>query len=167
MKIINIGGPINSGKTTISKLLATKLPDSVFIEVDELMSDEDISEMPIFIDRIHERLRRLYVAIEKHIIENKLDYVIFAYPMYTNTFDNVSKITNGKSEFITITLNPAMKKCQTNRGTRDLTDWEVNRIKEMYNEGVNSFEKSDLIIDNTNQKPEETVKIIFDYLVNI
>lgn len=165
MKIINIGGPINSGKTTISKLLATKLPNSIFIEVDELMSDEDIAAMPVFMDRIRERLRRLYVAIEKHISENKLDYLIFAYPMYMNTFESVSEITNGKAEFIVITLNPNMNKCQTNRGTRELTDWEVNRIKEMYSEGVGSFEKSDLIIDNTEQKPSETVEVIMEYLI--
>lgn len=164
MKIINIGGPINSGKTTISKLLSKKLPNSIFIEVDELMSDEDIAAMPIFMDRIHERLRRLYVEIEKQILENKLDYLIFAYPMYQNTFENISKITNSKAEFIVITLNPDMKKCQTNRGTRELTDWEINRIKEMYNEGVNSFKQSDLLIDNTYQKPEETVNIILNYL---
>lgn len=160
MKIINIGGPINSGKTTISKILVTRLPNSVFIEIDELTPDEEKEECLGWI----ENLRRFYITLEKHIIENKFDYVIFAYPMYHETYNRIIEIITDKSEFVIVTLNPDMKKCQINRGTRDLTDWEVNRIKEMYNEGVNSFEKSDLIIDNTNQKPVETVKTIMDYL---
>ena len=35
MKIININGPINAGKSTISKLLAENLVNSKFIEVDD------------------------------------------------------------------------------------------------------------------------------------
>jgi deoxyadenosine/deoxycytidine kinase len=34
MKIINIGEPINAGKSTISKLLVANLPNALFIEVD-------------------------------------------------------------------------------------------------------------------------------------
>lgn len=33
MKIININGPINAGKTTISKLLVSELKVALFIEV--------------------------------------------------------------------------------------------------------------------------------------
>jgi hypothetical protein len=39
MLIININGPINSGKTTVSKLLSKQLLISFFIEVDDLLSD--------------------------------------------------------------------------------------------------------------------------------
>lgn len=41
MKIINVNGPINAGKTTISKFLADKLPQTLFIEVDDLLSDAE------------------------------------------------------------------------------------------------------------------------------
>ena len=41
MKIININGPINSGKSTVSKLLAEQIPNALFIEVDDLLSDEE------------------------------------------------------------------------------------------------------------------------------
>ena len=47
MRIININGPINSGKTTVSKLLQEKLPDCLFVEVDELLSDEEQKERHI------------------------------------------------------------------------------------------------------------------------
>lgn len=164
MKVINIGGPINSGKTTVSKILSARLPSSVFIEVDELMSDDEIAAMPVFRDRIHERLRRLYAAIDKHIADGKLDYVIFAYPMYPDTFNAVSEITAGRADFVVVTLSPDMDKCRTNRGTRELTEWEVGRIKEMYDEGVAAFAKSDLIIDNSAQTPDETATTIIDHL---
>lgn len=41
MLILNINDPINSGKTTVSKILVNLLSKAVFIEVDELMSDEE------------------------------------------------------------------------------------------------------------------------------
>ena len=34
--IVYLNGPINSGKTTISKLLQNRLPETVHIEVDDL-----------------------------------------------------------------------------------------------------------------------------------
>ena len=40
MQIININGPINAGKSTISKLLTQKLSNAIFIEVDDLLSDQ-------------------------------------------------------------------------------------------------------------------------------
>lgn len=47
MRIININGPINSGKTTISKLLKEKLLFCLFIEVDELLSDDEQKKIAI------------------------------------------------------------------------------------------------------------------------
>ena len=41
MLILNINGPMNSGKSTVSKILVNMLPNATFIEVDELMSDEE------------------------------------------------------------------------------------------------------------------------------
>ena len=41
MLILNINGPINSGKSTVSKLLVQMLPHAVFIEVDDLVSDDE------------------------------------------------------------------------------------------------------------------------------
>ena len=45
MRIININGPINAGKTTISKLLSACLLQSLFIEVDDLLSDEEQADL--------------------------------------------------------------------------------------------------------------------------
>ena len=41
MLILNVNGPINSGKSTVSKLLLQMLPHAVFIEVDDLLLDDE------------------------------------------------------------------------------------------------------------------------------
>ncbi len=161
MIILNINGPINSGKSTISHILAQKLSNSIFIEVDDLV---DENEFPDFKTRINERLKRLYVKLDALILDNKYDYVIFAYPMSDKTYKQITKIINEQINFIVVTLNPKLEMCLTNRGNRELTDWEQIRIKQMYEQGFNTFSKSNLIIDNTIQTPEQTVSKIMSYL---
>ena len=41
MLILNINGPINSGKTTVSKILSEQLENTLFIEVDDLLGDDE------------------------------------------------------------------------------------------------------------------------------
>lgn len=48
MKIVNIGGAINSGKSTVAGILTEKLKNAVFIEVDDLLSDEEAALFPTF-----------------------------------------------------------------------------------------------------------------------
>ena len=66
--------------------------------------------------------------------------------------------------FINITLSPKLEVCLQNRGTRELDDWEIKRIKEMYQEGYQNPEFSDLIIDNGSQTPQETLQEIIIFL---
>ena len=40
MLILNTNGPINAGKTTVSKLLAKMLPEALFVEIDDLLTDD-------------------------------------------------------------------------------------------------------------------------------
>lgn len=84
MKIVNIGGAINSGKSTVAGILTEKLKNAVFIEVDDLLSDEEAASFPDFGARIEERLRRLYGELGRHLRERRFDYVVFAYPMTEN-----------------------------------------------------------------------------------
>ena len=59
------------------------------------------------------------------------------------------------------TLAPKIEKALTNRGARELNNWERERIKHHYNIGIQhpSFGE---IIDNSDQKPEETVQLILN-----
>ena len=60
MLILNINGPMNSGKSTVSKILVNLLPNATFIEVDELMSDEEEAKLGLSMqDGWAERQKRL------------------------------------------------------------------------------------------------------------
>lgn len=164
MKIININGPINSGKSTVSKILVNLLPKAAFIEVDELLSDkEQISLKLDFKAGIAERLKRLETEVKKHIASNNYDYIIFAYPMNVRNY-NLWKNMVEDSSLVCITLSPSMENCLKNRGTRELTAFEISRIKEMYCQEYHCPPNADLIIYNDNQTPEQTAQEIYDFL---
>ena len=57
------------------------------------------------------------------------------------------------------TLAPQLGKALTNRGARELSDWEKARIQNHYDIGIHnpSFVE---VIDNTEQTPEETSRYI-------
>ena len=60
-----------------------------------------------------------------------------------------------------IPLNPALAVALTNRGTRELSDWERGKISRQYEDGRNS-PPFGIVIDNTRQAPDETARQILD-----
>ena len=166
MKIININGPINSGKTTISKLLQEKLPQSLFIEVDDLLSDDEQVKLKLTREKGWvERLKRLNEIITQEQKIQRYENIIFAYPMTGKTYHQWKLWKDENTEFINITLAPKLNICLQNRGTRELNEAEKERIKQMYKEGYNCPEFADLIIDNSTQTPIETLKNILYFLI--
>ncbi len=165
MRIININGPINSGKSTIAKLLIRILPRSLFIEVDDLLSDEEQDRLGLSMQAgWAERTNRLNAIIQKEKSGENYQNIIFAYPITAKLYKEWQAWEDGKTTFINITLSPKLEVCLQNRGTRELDDWEIKRIKEMYQEGYQHPEFSDLIIDNGEQTPQETVHEIINFL---
>lgn len=165
MLILNINGPINSGKTTVSRILEKLLSDSLFIEVDDLLTDEEQDRLGLSMeDGWKERVERL----EKIILQKKTDktcrVLIFAYPIVRKNYDRWKGYEDERTRFFNITLSPSLEKCLTNRGTRELTEWELSRIRQMYQEHYHDPDFSDLIIDNGNQTPRQTVQTILDFL---
>lgn len=165
MLILNINGPINSGKTTVSKILVNLLPNATFIEVDELMSDEEEAKLGLSIqDGWAERQKRLNETLLALKQSRQYETIIFAYPISENSYKTWSSMTDEVTRFINITLAPSLEECLKNRGERELDDWERNRIKEMYEEGYQNRPYSDFIINNDNQTPEETAEIIKGFI---
>lgn len=124
MKIININGSINSGKSTVSKILVKLLPKAVFIEVDELLPDDEQSALGLdFKAGITERLKRLDTEVKKHIASKQYDYIIFAYPMTTKNYSLWKKMVVNNT-LVCITLSPSLENCLKNRGARELTTFE-------------------------------------------
>lgn len=165
MRIININGAINSGKTTVSKLMQKKLPGCLFVEVDELLSDEEQKKLNLSReDGWAERLKRLDEIIAQEKKTQRYENIIFAYPMTDKTYHKWKAWEDENTKFINITLAPKWQICLQNRGTRRLREAEKERIKQMYQEGYNCPEFSDLVIDNSTQTPIETLEHILNFL---
>ena len=161
MLILNINGSINSDKTTVSKILVNLLPNATFIEVDELMSDEEQEKLGLSLkEGWAERKRRLNEKLLALKQSKEYETVIFAYPITEESYQKWSPLADENTQFLNITLAPSLEECLKNRGTRELDDWERNRIRQMYAEGYQNRPYSDFIINNDNQTPEETAEII-------
>jgi len=162
MIVLNINGPINAGKSTCAKILNSRINNSLFIEGDDLLSDEERERLNLdFSGRTHLRLERLDKVLNEMISKQNHDVIIFTFPISEGNHKRWLNIVNGRAKLKVITLAPKLDHCLTNRGARELAEWELNRIKEMYSEGYHNPPEADFIIDNSRQTPEETVdKII-------
>ena len=155
--IIFLNGSINSGKSTIAKLLLKKLLKTALVEIDTF--HEMIEWMPID-EAVPLNLENALTVI-RNFISKDLN-VIVPYPLSRKNYDYfVAGLKDLDSETHFFTLAPKLERALTNRGTRELTDWEKERIKHHYDIGINRPAFGE-IIDNTDQTPEETAKLILN-----
>lgn len=165
MLLVNINGPINSGKTTVCKILEKKLENCLFIEVDNLLSDDEQKTLCYdFYQGISERLSRLDHKIKENIEQQKIKVLLFAYPLSDKNYLGWKAFENEETKLICITLSPPLEVCLKNRGERTLEEREILRIKEMHTKNYNVPKGSNLIINNAEQTPQKTAQIIMDYL---
>lgn len=157
--IIFINGSINSGKSTISKLLSQKIEKPAVVEIDSL--SEFIEWMPIE-ESVPINLENAVAVIRN--FTNRNFNVIVPYPLSQKNYDYmVKKLKDVDEKIFVFTLNPKLEIILKNRGERELDDWERQRIEYHYAKGINN-PSFGVIIDNTNQTVEETTNIIFDKL---
>ena len=153
--IIFINGSINAGKSTVAKILSQKMGNCALLEIDALR--EMIDWMPLE-QAIPINLENA-VSLIKNYDKNGLN-VIVPYPIseknYIYMTESLKSISNPIFFF---TLSPKLEKALTNRGERELDDWEIERIKHHYNIGLPTPAFGE-IIDNSEQNPEETVNLI-------
>jgi len=156
---------MNSGKSTVSKILVDKFQNAVFIEVDDLMSDEEQKSLGLAMrEGWKERHKRLNAKLKAFQKSREYDVIIFAYPIADNTYQDWKAMEDKDTRFMNITLAPSLNECLKNRGTRSLNDWEKKRIREMYAEGYQNRPYADLIINNDHQTPDETAEVIKEFL---
>lgn len=157
--IIFINGSINSGKSTISKLLQERLSKTAIVEIDSLRSF--IDWMPLE-EAIPINLRNA-VSVIMNFVQEELN-VIIPYPLSQENYEYFSKeLKSLDQEIIFITLSPKLEKALENRGNRQLDSWEKQRIKHHYDIGIHQ-PKFGIIIDNSDQSPEQTVEEIMQKL---
>lgn len=155
--IIFINGSINSGKSTVSRLLTNGLQNSALLEIDSLR--QMIDWMPI--DQAIPLNLKNAVSLIKNFSEDSINVVV-PYPLSQKNYDYmVNNLKDLNIPILVFTLAPVLDKILTNRGERELDDWERDRIKYHYNIGIQNPSFGE-IIDNSEQTPEETAKYILN-----
>lgn len=158
--IIFISGSINSGKTTVAGILERRISRTAIVEVDAVR--KMIEWMPLE-ESIPINLENA-ISITRNFTKNGLNTVI-AYPIRKKNHDYLMDSLKDLNEKIYIfTLAPKLEEVLKNRGTRELTEWDTERIKYHYSIGIPNPTFGE-IIDNTYQTPEETAEYILSKLL--
>ena len=153
--IILLNGSINSGKTTVSRQIVRLLPRTAHVEVDTL---HDFIEWMPLAEAVPLNLQNA-VAVTRHFVAYGL-HVVLSYPLPEEDYDFLMRELRPLGVPIyCITLNPDLADALTNRGTRELTAWELQRIPYHYDTGINS-PPFGFVVNNTHQTPEETARQI-------
>jgi len=153
--LIFLSGSINSGKTTIAKLLVKELPRTAHIEVDIIHDMYDWMPME---EAIPLNLKNT-LSLTLNLLNDSLNVVI-SYPLSRDEYEFFNQHLPLDVQRFFFTLNPRIDYALSNRGERELTEWEKDRIKFHYETGVNS-PGFGITIDNTMHSPEETLSDIF------
>ncbi|WP_084752110.1 shikimate kinase [Burkholderia cenocepacia] len=147
LTVIHLNGPINSGKTTIGLALARVLPDARFIDGDDHDAPEDAPfdvQWAIALERL---VTRIANARERHLV--------IAYPIGEAEFERLRAACEARdARLFVVTLAPPEAVAASNRGARALTDWERNRIAEMYREGYAARPFSEMVLDTSAATPD-------------
>jgi hypothetical protein len=157
--VLLLNGSINAGKTTVGKALCLR-EKWAFIEVDYLR--EFVSWMPIeeSIDLNLENAVDVAINCDSRNIHS-----VIAYPLREQDYVYVSeRFECSGIEAVPVTLYPGLDLLSVNRGERALTDWEVKRTKELFEQGVATPNFSH-IIDNSALSVEETVDKVLEVMV--
>jgi hypothetical protein len=153
--IILLNGSINAGKTTVSKRLCCLLPRTAHVEVDSLR--EFIGWMPLE-ESIPINIEAA-IAVTKVFVWRGLN-VVFSYPLRPEDYEVIlGEFGELDVPVHCVTLRPRLEVSLTNRGARQLTDWERSRIQYHYETRLND-PGIGIIIDNSAQAPDETAREI-------
>ena len=155
--IIFINGSINSGKSTIAKMISQKIEKPAVVEIDSLSGF--IEWMPIE-EKVPINLENA-VAVIRNFARRNLN-VIVPYPLSQKNYDYMMEnLKDTNEKMFVFTLSPKLEIILKNRGERELNDWEIKRIKHHYAVGINN-PLFGIIIDNSNQTPVETATFILE-----
>lgn len=159
--IVFINGSINSGKTTVAKILADKIGNTALLEVDCLRSFIQWlpleAAVPINLESA--------VALIKIFVGKGLN-VIIPYPLSQDNYEYLlNNLKEVNDQIKVFTLSPRLEVALINRGARELSDSEKDRVKYHYTLGIQNPEFG-VIIDNSSETPEETAEEILKKLKN-
>ncbi len=155
--VVCINGPINSGKSTIGRLLAERIDGAVFVEGD----DHDRHGAAL------DEVIRAGVARLAGIIREQrgVSVLVMAFPLRSEDYSQLCvAAAEVGAEICCVTLSPTEEVALGRRGGRELDARERARVREMYAEGYARREFSDLVVDNSETTVEESVEAIGRWL---
>lgn len=158
-----INGSINSGKTTIAKLICNDNINTINIELDTI---SDFCEK-IDIDKKLTYLIQDGLYIANNWI-NRGYFPILNWPLYGKEMEFMIEFSKQLQIIpIIVTLTPNKEIVKSTRKNRKLDDWELNRIDYMYDICQIQNPKHGITIDNSFLTEDETYQKILNHLNNI
>jgi len=156
--VILVSGSVNAGKTTVSRLLARRIPRAAHVEVDALRAF--VPWMPLE-ESIPLNLRNA-TAVARHCLEASL-HVVIDYPLGAEHHARLTRDLGDLADAVHgFVLSPPLAVALRDRGRR-LDDGERERIRVLYRQGFHD-PGFGIAIDNGAQTPEETVAEILHHL---
>lgn len=154
--LIFISGSMNSGKTTTSIALARKL-GAKHINVDDLRETIPNFNLDTDLDKV---IDLAIIEINKEFSQG--NSVVANYVLRQIDHDRLTHEVNTDEQWF-ITLAPGIEIAQSQRGGRELSDWELQRIRHHYEAGVASPEFG-YIVDNSHASTDEVVDEILEII---
>ncbi len=163
MKFIWISGSVNSGKSIVATALNKKIRKSVNIECDALRHFATYENL----ETIGDYISTDALDLAKKWIER--GYLpIITWPVYGEGLNKMISYSKKLSiEPVIINLIPSKETAKHNRGERELTEKEINRIEYLYETEDIGNPLMGYSIDNTNQTVEETMDEVMNYISEI
>ena len=158
--LIIIDGPINSGKTTVSRCLADLLGQCIVIECDHLRHFADCLPLDQSIPFTLQDAADLAVKWIDRSFSVIINYPIASCELY-HVLDRLSPDVDTHI----FTLQPPLETCIRQRGARVLSQREIARIHEMSESRAESGVIGD-VIDNSNMTPHECAATIKERIAN-
>jgi adenylylsulfate kinase-like enzyme len=157
-RAIFVSGPINAGKTTVSRLLARRLPGTAHVEGDALrhfVSWMPLEEaVPITLANLA-AVSRNFLRAGRHVI---VDYLLSA----EQHAELVAALEPESTSVHSFVLAPPLHVALRERGRR-LNDWERARICELYDQRIHE-PGFGIQLDTGELTAEQTVEEILDHL---
>ena len=164
-RLISISGSVHSGKTTVARMIAAKMPNAAYVDGDLISSwvglnYPDAATIDDMLPEVHKRL----IEMIRPWVCGGTDIMV-DYPFDDKTrrliVDSLSDLDVAYRWYL---LKPDIEKVLVGSDTRPkLNEWEIERIKYHYS---GDLVKTSIatVIDSTHQSPEETVKEIMEEL---
>lgn len=92
-------------------------------------------------------------------------YLVIAYPLEQDSYAQILAACLQRSARLrVVTLAPTLAAAQSDRGGRALTEWERQRIAQMYLEGYAARPFSDLVLDTSSTDAQSSARQIAQWL---